>query len=120
MPLPENLPIPAADHQRRVSPQTAPRRPSAEPPASVERTRIKGLAVQQQPLGPVLRQLAKQLDLELTMDEAAIKAAGISLDQRISANVENATVDEAFRQLLDSTGLTFHRRQKAVHIVPAK
>ncbi len=117
---PESLPETAGDHRRLVLPQTAPKRYSVEPPASVERTRIKGLAVKQERLGPVLRQLAKQLDLELVLDEPAIRAAGISLDQRVSVNVENTTVDEALRELLKSTGLTFQRRQKVVTITPAK
>ena len=72
------------------------------------------------PLGPVLKQLADRLGLELKIDQQAIAAAGISLDQRVSVHVENATVDELLRQLLKSTGLTFHRRDRVVEIVPAE
>jgi len=79
---------------------------------------IHRLAIREKPLGPVLKELAKQLDLELRMDEEAIRAAGISLDQRVSITVENVGVDALFRQLLQSTGLTFHRDRQVVEIVP--
>ena len=78
------------------------------------------MSVQAEPLGPVLRQLADRLGLELKIDEKTLAAEGISLDQRVSVTVENATVDELLRRILKSTGLTFHRRQKLVEIVPAK
>ena len=74
----------------------------------------------EKPLGPVLKQLANRLDFELRIDEQAIAAAGISLDQRVSVHIENATVDELLRQLLKSTRLTFHRRGRIVEIVPAE
>ena len=74
----------------------------------------------EKPLGPVLKRLADRLGLELRIDESAIRAAGISMDQRVSVHIENATVDELFHQLLKSTGLTFHRRGRVVEIVPAE
>ena len=91
-----------------------------EPPASVEQTRIDKIVIQEKPLGPVLKQLAARLGLELKIDEQAIAAAGISLDQRVSVSIENATIDELFHQLLKSTRLTFHRRDQVVEIVPAE
>jgi hypothetical protein len=91
-----------------------------DPPAGLEQTRIDKLAVVEKPLGPVLKQLAGRLGLELRIDEQAIAAAGISLDQRVSLHIQNATIDELLRQLLKSTGLTFHRRGRVVEIVPAK
>jgi hypothetical protein len=91
-----------------------------EPPATLEQTRIDRISVVEKPLGPVLKQLASRLGFELRIDEKAIAAAGISLDQRVSVNIENATVDELLRQLLKSTRLTFHRRDRIVEIVPAE
>jgi len=92
----------------------------AEPPASLDQTRIDKIVVQEKPLGPVLKQLADRLGLELKIDQQAIAAAGISLDQRVSVHIENATVDELIGQLLKSTRLTFHRRGRVVEIVPAE
>jgi len=108
--------------------EDAPRRIQSSPAAPADRLKerpptaapfmIHRLAIREKPLGPVLKELAKQLDLELRMDEEAIRAAGISLDQRVSITVENVGVDALFRQLLQSTGLTFHRDRQVVEIVP--
>jgi hypothetical protein len=92
----------------------------AEPPAALEQTRIDRISVVEKPLGPVLKQLANRLDFELRIDEHAIAAAGISLDQRVSVHIVDATVDQLLRQLLKSTRLTFHRRGRIVEIVPAE
>ena len=119
VPLPAGLEGLAENPRQPISPLTR-KRPTTEPAGRVETTRIRRMSVQAEPLGPVLRQLAGRLGLELKIDEQAIRAAGISLDQRISATVENATIDELFRQLLKSTGLTFHRHEKVVEIVPAE
>jgi hypothetical protein len=78
------------------------------------------LTIQDEQLGSVLRQLAERLGLELKIDEAALQAGGISLDQRVTMTVENVSIDELFRQLLKSSGLIAHRRQKIVEIVPMK
>jgi hypothetical protein len=76
--------------------------------------------VREKPLGPVLRQLADRLDLDLRIDQQAIRTAGISLDQRVSVHLQNATVDEILGGLLRDTGLSFHRRQRVIEIVPAE
>jgi hypothetical protein len=120
VPIPANLPRAAAAQVRVAASPHKPKRPMVQPSDSLERLRITRLSVQAEPLGPVLRQLAERLGLELNIAEKAIQAAGVSLDQRVSVKVENATIDELFRQLLHSTGLTFHRRQKVVEIVPAE
>ena len=92
----------------------------AEPPATLEQTRIDKISVVEKPLGPVLKQLADRLGLELRIDQQAVAAAGISLDQRVSLHIENATVNELLHQLLKSTRLTFRRRDRVVEIVPAE
>jgi hypothetical protein len=91
-----------------------------ESPANLDNVRINKFSVQEKPLGPVLKQLAQRLRVELRIDEDALQAKGISLDQRVSVQVENATVDELFQALLKSTRLTFHRHERVVEIVPAK
>jgi hypothetical protein len=92
----------------------------AEPPPTLETTQIDKLSILETPLRRVLKQLADRLGFELRMDEQAIAAAGISLDQRVSVHIEKATVDELLRQLLKSTRLTFHRRGRVVEILPAE
>ena len=56
--------------------------PLTEAATNIERVRIERLSVRAKPLGPVLRQLAQRLGLELKLDEQAIGRAGISLEQR--------------------------------------
>ena len=115
VPLSENVPETSDAEHRAATPR---KKPTSKPPVDLERLRIDRLVVQEKPLGAVLGQLARQLDLELRIDREAIAAAGISLDQRVSVKVENATVDELFRGLLRDTRLTFSRRRRVVEIVP--
>jgi hypothetical protein len=119
-PISEKHREPTAHPAAASAPKPSPKARGAEPAPSIERLRIQRLTVRAEPLGPVLRQLADRLGLELRIDEKAIAAAGISLDQRVSLKIENATVDELFRQLLKSTGLGFYRRQRVVEISPAE
>ncbi len=117
VPVPESLLALPADRPPIPAEPASTKR--AEPATSVERIRIQRLSVRAEPLGPVLRQLAQRLGLELKLDEPAIQQAGISLDQRVSVLVENASVDELLHQLLKSTGLSFRRHQNVVEILPA-
>ena len=119
-PIPDDLRPSAADKDGFGPLRPATPTPRTKAGANLDRTRIQRMAVQSEPLGPVLRQLADRLGLELRINEEAIAKAGISLDQRVSVKVENATVDELFHELLKSTGLTFQRRQRIVEIAPAK
>jgi hypothetical protein len=119
VPVPDNLPVAGQDGDGLPGSRKAVKPRTAEPVVGIDRTRIGRLSVQAQPLGAVLRQLADGLGLRLRIDEDAVKAASISLDQRITVTIENANVVDAFRQLLKSTGLTFRRRNKVVEIRPA-
>jgi hypothetical protein len=119
-PMPENLSPPASNRRATRAASPTPKSPTNDRVAGVGQIRIQRLSVKDEPLGPVLRQLAGRLKLELRIDQAAIAEAGISLDQRVSATIEDATVDDLFRQLLKSTGLRFQRRQRVVEILPAR
>jgi hypothetical protein len=117
------LPDDAGSKDERREP-TARRIPAARAPGggvsgSVEQIRIQRMSVEAEPVGMVLRQLSDRLGLELRIDEKALSAAGISLDQRVSVTVENASVDELLRRLLKSTGISFRRRRNVVEIMPA-
>ncbi len=107
------------DHQRI----TAPQRPTAHRPATAAETDLDlkrfTLTVKEKPLGPLLKQLAAQLDLELKMDEKALEQAGISLGERVSFSVKNATVDELLHAALQQTHLKFVRQGNVVLIEPS-
>ena len=108
------------DHQQITSPKELPTRPTSPKPSgdrfANKRFTIKSV---QQPLGPLLKQLAAQLALDLKVDAAAMRVSGVSLDQRVSFSVENATVDELLREVFKPTRLKVRRQGDVVEIGPA-
>ena len=108
------------DHERIASPATALRADSSakHPPPSGAKILVSRFAVQEKPVGKVLEQMAIMLKLELHMDRQALQEAGISLDQRVSVQVENGSIDDALRGLLRTTPLAYRRQGNVVEIVP--
>lgn len=76
------------------------------------------LRVDQQPVGTVLRQLGQQLGWNVDIDQAAIKAAGLSLDQRVSFSVQDATIDGLLDALLKPAGLGYQRDGQELTVTP--
>lgn len=72
------------------------------------------------PLGAVLSAFAKQLGLELQIDREAMQRAGISLDQLISFEVEQASLDELLDAVLKPVGCTHQRRGNVLLVRPAE
>ena len=71
-------------------------------------------------LGSLLRQVSRQAQLSLKIDEAGLQQAGISLQQQVSFSVENATLDELLTAILQSTGCTFRRQGQTLEIIAAE
>lgn len=109
----------AAPRQPANHPPTPTHPPNTAPGDEFARSRYT-LKVVEKPLGPVLEQLAAQMQLELRIDRGQLQQAGASLDQRVTFSVKEATVDELFAAALKSTGLTAHRRGKVLEIGPAE
>lgn len=78
------------------------------------------LSIQNTALDQVVRQLGQRLNLEFQWDRAAIDTAGITIEQLISVKVQNASLDELMRAVLQGTGLTFRRKDRAISIYPAE
>ncbi|HBO44782.1 MAG TPA: hypothetical protein DD670_12805 [Planctomycetaceae bacterium] len=87
---------------------------------TVERLRIDRLVFKDQPLEAIIRHLAGQFKLDLTLDADSLRRAGVDLDQRVSLEITNATVDELFEKLLGPVGLTFVRDDSTLEIRAAK
>lgn len=109
------------DHQRIADAQRPVRRPSSRP----ARTKGEGekrytVAAAKGPLGKLLQELCARFELELHVDEEALRQAGISLQQQVSFSAKDATVDGLFEALLKPAGCTFQRRGKAIEVRPAK
>jgi hypothetical protein len=119
MPIPDNVPEAVESVKPANSKAAATTSSSGRGDVTIGAVRIQRLTIQSEPLGSVLRQLAGRLGLILEIDEKAVQAAGISLDQGISFRVQNVTVDELFEQLLRNTGLRYRRHEKQIAIAPA-
>ena len=115
VPIPEDV---AASPDGAASPPGASSGRVAKPRSGAAVVKISRFAVQEKPVGPVLEQLAVRLKFQLEIDREALQAAGISLEQRVSIEVENATVDEVLAALLKATPMTFRHRGGVVEIVP--
>jgi hypothetical protein len=80
--------------------------------------RVFTLHVEDQPVGTVLRQLERQLGLEIDVDDAAVRAADLSLDRRVSLAVEGVGLDELLDALLAPAGLDYERDAERVRVFP--
>jgi hypothetical protein len=96
----------------------APSEPAAKKLANTKQ--VYSLRVKEKPVGPVLQELARRLNWQLDIDEAAIVAAGLSLDARVSMAVENADQDQLLEALLAPAGLAYERENDRVRILPGE
>jgi hypothetical protein len=76
------------------------------------------LSVESAALDKVVDQLARQIDLEVMWDRPAIEAAGIPINQLVSRQIRDATLDELLGAVLGDTGLSFDRTGRKVVIRP--
>jgi hypothetical protein len=76
------------------------------------------LRVQEQPVGAVLQQMAAKLDWSVEIDHESIRAAGLSLEKRVSFSVENSDADELLNAVLQPAGLDYRRDGERLRIVP--
>jgi hypothetical protein len=70
------------------------------------------------PVGRLIRELAAKLGLELQLDEAAVRQAGVNLEQDVKVSLKDASEDELLKAALDPAGLTFQRSGKTLVVRP--
>lgn len=70
-------------------------------------------------LGGVIRQLAAQLQMNAQIDIPALASRGIHLDRKITFTVNDGTVDDLWRAVLEPQGLRFERRGREIRVFPA-
>jgi hypothetical protein len=109
--------VPVDWDQIEPSAQRRAARNRAQRPSPGE-NRVYTLRVEEQPVGKILQELGRRLAWQVEVDEAAVRAAGRSLDQRVSFAVENADADELLEALLTPVGLTFERDGDHVRVIP--
>ena len=78
------------------------------------------LRVQEKPVGAVLKELSTRLRWAIQIDKEAIRAAGLSLDKRVSFSVEQADQEELLDALLTPAGLEYRVDGDQVYVVPKR
>jgi hypothetical protein len=88
--------------------------------AQVQRApkQVYTLRVQEQPVGAVLNELGARLGWSIEIDSQAIRAAGLSLEKRISFSVANSDQNALLDALLRPAGLNYRREGEKLLIVP--
>jgi hypothetical protein len=74
------------------------------------------LRVNDQPVRAILRQLSERMHWPIDIDEESIRAAGKSVDARVSFSVENADQDQLLTAILEPAGLTYRVENNRVRI----
>jgi len=90
----------------------------SRPARTGETKQVYTLRVAEQPVGAVLHELARRLEWPVDIDDEAIRAAGLSLDQRVSFAVENVERDALLEALLRPAKLDFRHEGGRIRIVP--
>ncbi|NOY42119.1 MAG: hypothetical protein GXP26_09815 [Planctomycetes bacterium] len=101
-------------YKRPRNRQAPPRKPSSRPTRKAEKK--FSLQLQNQPVGAVIGQLAKQLKFDVVWDEASLVANGISRDDLVSCRVRNVDFDELLTSILSPAGLQFQRNGNSIEI----
>ena len=84
-------------------------------PVPLSRRRFT-LTITDQELDGVLRSLTERINLKLEIDEASLAKKNVTLRQRISFEVKNATVGELFRSALSPLKLEFTIRGDTIRV----
>jgi hypothetical protein len=103
--------------------KTAATRPTSKLPAarlSSGKKQVYTLRVQEKPVGAVLRELSQRLKWAIQIDENAIRAAGKSLETRVSFSVENADQEKLLEALLTPAGLEYQLDGEQVRVLPRR
>lgn len=70
------------------------------------------------PLREYVEKLAKEHDLEIRINEASLKAAGVATDVPITAKIKEGTLQSALGGPLNKQGLTFGITAQGLQVVP--
>ena len=77
------------------------------------------LSIENKPVGWVIQQMARELDLHLHFDTAAIEKENLSLQTLVSFQVRQATVPQLLSAALEPAHLTFHAEEGTIVVTPA-
>jgi hypothetical protein len=111
------------DHERiaatmRGEPVGRPTKPPRQGTTPAAPQKVYSLKVAA-PLTQLLAALGRQAGFEVRMQAEAIRTADINLEQVVTVDVKDVTLDELLRAALQPAGLTFRRVEGAVEVFPA-
>jgi hypothetical protein len=106
------------EHERLAEWLAGPAARENHRPATGPGRQVYSLRVTEQPVRSVLNALSKQLSLPIEFDDEALQAAGLSLDTRVTFDVEDASQDELLKAALNPARLDFRRNGERITIVP--
>jgi len=113
------LPTATAEQPARSITNRPEMKPTA-PRSTGGKRQVYTLRVQEKPVGAVLRELSQRLHWGIQIDEEAIRAAGKSLDKRVSLSVENADQEKLLDALLTPAGLEYQLDGEQVRVLPRR
>jgi len=105
-------------HGGRAADKTTSRHPQTDVPLKLRRY---SLEIKQKPASAVLNGLSRPENGELTFEfsRADFKAAGIDLDQRVTFDVQNVTIEKLLKATLEPLGVSFEIQDRTVRLTPA-
>ncbi|MEX2186875.1 MAG: STN domain-containing protein [Pirellulales bacterium] len=97
------------------------RKPAAAPTGEVDldHVRIDKFNAQNQPLGGLIKEVARRLQMEAEFDGPALVAAKVSLDQVVSVELQSGTVRDLLDKVTKPYGLEYEIRDKKLVVRPA-
>jgi len=117
VPLPGNLPVvpEARGNRPEMAPPVTTTRSQNAPPA-LKDLRFEMVEIKNKTVNEVLRYYADNLGLQVVIDEKSLRAKGISLEQRISFQRDQADIHELLRATLEPIGCTYQLSGKRLRV----
>jgi hypothetical protein len=106
------------DHEQLGNWFAGPRTRSEPSLAAGATKQLFTLRAQDQPVRTIIAALIERLNWRLEIDEKAIHSAGLSLDRRVTFQVQNGSQDELLNAVLKPIGLDFAREGERIIIIP--
>ncbi|MEX2169962.1 MAG: hypothetical protein WD851_11675 [Pirellulales bacterium] len=91
---------------------------SRRPIRPMAQTKLYSLRLQNQPVGDVLRQLARQLKLDLRVDDGALRAVNLSLDTRISIDVVQVELESLLETIGEAADISVKATATELEVAP--
>ena len=98
----------------------SPRKTTTTKNVPITDLRFPLVEVKNKTVDEVLHYFADNLELSVEIDKKALAAKGISLEQRISFQLDQADIHELLRATLDPIGCTYQLTGKKLKVVPKK